>query len=290
MTQYAQRKHFTRPKKILLVAGLLSSLLSVYLVQPKADASQAKLCQPDLLVPAQTNHEQPAHLALMTWEYTLFPDKVPKAQTPEVKPLNAGEVASLKTHMTRRLPQYHELFKNVASNHDLDWHLVAAICYQESHWHPKAKSPTGVRGMMMLTLPTAKEVGVKNRLNAEQSVRGGVRYLKQLKRRLPEALQEPDRTWQALAAYNIGMGHLYDARTLASKAGKNPNSWADVSHFLRKLEDPLWHKQTNYGYARGSEPVTYVTNIQRYYRYLQNHHVSRIPAMAKNSCQKSKVL
>ncbi|WP_281645590.1 transglycosylase SLT domain-containing protein [Parendozoicomonas sp. Alg238-R29] len=238
------------------------------------------------------------HLTLLEWEYflasstnyassTSYASADISAETSSTE-LTAGEVASLESHMHRRLPRYYDLFRKVASEHRIDWHLVAAISYQESHWHPKAKSPTGVRGMMMLTLPTAKEMGIRNRLDAEQSVRGGVRYLESLKSRLPETLQEPDRTWQALAAYNVGIGHLYDARTLTRNKGGNPDDWAHLSEYLLKLEDPKWHSQTRFGYARGTESVQYVGNIQRYYRHILTTHAPnkaprRTTTIANNS-------
>ncbi|WP_242667260.1 transglycosylase SLT domain-containing protein [Parendozoicomonas haliclonae] len=234
------------------------------------------------------HHQNHAHLARLEEEYFLL-GNLPQSfatqlqPTPAVRSLTAGEVFSLETHMSNRLPQYHDLFRQVAHEHRIDWHLVAAISYQESHWHPKAKSPTGVRGMMMLTLPTAKELGVRNRLDPEQSVRGGVRYLQQLKERLPETIREPDRTWQALAAYNVGIGHLYDARILARKQGFNPDKWAQLKNFLLKLEDPAWHTQTRHGFARGSEPVRYVDNIRRYYGHIMAN-LSRQNSRALAQC------
>ena len=129
-------------------------------------------------------------------------------------------------NMRQTLPLYRRLIRQVATEYQMDWHLLAAMAYQESRWDPNATSPTGVRGMMMLTKPTARELGVENRLDVTQSLRGGARYLKDLKRRLPKRLQEPDRTWMALAAYNIGLGHLEDARVLTERQGGNPRSVA----------------------------------------------------------------
>ncbi len=255
-----------------LAIGLALAVLAMLSALPAGRIQQASCCSEQLL---DIDSEKSTHLARLKWEYFLLQDLTPETRdispanpAETVRPLTAGEAHSLETHMSHRLPRYQDLFQTVAGEHAIDWHLVAAISYQESHWHPKAKSPTGVRGMMMLTLPTAKELGIRNRLDAEQSVRGGVRYLLQLKRRLPESIQEPDRTWQALAAYNVGIGHLYDARILARNHGLNPDNWKDVRDCLLRLEDPSWHKQVRYGYARGSEPVQYVDNIQRYYRYL----------------------
>jgi membrane-bound lytic murein transglycosylase F len=130
--------------------------------------------------------------------------------------------------MRSALPPYRNMIQEVAEEFQMDWQLLAAIAYQESHWNPRAESPTGVRGMMMLTLPTAREMGVDNRLDASQSLRGGARYFKNMQRRLPEDVLEPDRTWMALAAYNIGMGHLEDARSLTEANDGDPHLWRDV--------------------------------------------------------------
>ncbi len=170
--------------------------------------------------------------------------------------------------MRKRLPAYEDLFRQVAAEYQLDWHLLAAIAYQESHWNPRARSPTGVRGMMMLTQTTAREMNVKNRLDAQQSLRGGARYFKKIKRLLPDDIYEPDRTWMALAAYNIGRGHLNDARIITERQGGDPHLWSDVKERLPLLQRSKYYKTVRHGYARGSEPVTYVKNIRHYYNIL----------------------
>ena len=168
----------------------------------------------------------------------------------------------------RRFPKYEELIKSIATEYSIDWQLLAAISYQESYWNPRAKSPTGVRGMMMLTLPTAREMGVKNRLDASQSLRGGARYFNKILSRIPTSVEDPDRTWFALAAYNVGRGHLEDARVITQKLGGDPDKWADVKDNLPLLSKKRWYKDTKHGYARGDEPVTYVQNIRHYYNLL----------------------
>ncbi|MEM9254548.1 MAG: membrane-bound lytic murein transglycosylase MltF [Pseudomonadota bacterium] len=172
-------------------------------------------------------------------------------------------------NMRLRLPTYQKLIQQVATEYQLDWHLLAAMAYQESHWDPKATSPTGVRGMMMLTLPTARELGVVNRLDPRESLRGGARYFKDILRRLPSRIEQPDRTWMALAAYNIGMGHLEDARVLTQQQGGNPDLWRDVMERLPLLQKSRYYSTTRYGYARGLEAVTYVQNIRHYYNILE---------------------
>ncbi len=161
------------------------------------------------------------------------------------------------------LPRYKALFKRHAG--EQDWRQLAAVAYQESHWDPKAKSPTGVRGMMMLTLPTAKRMKVSNRLDPEQSIRGGSDYLQQLLTRLPRNIPQDEQIWFALAAYNIGLGHLEDARVLTQRQGQDPNSWRDVKKHLPLLRQKKYYQRSKYGYARGDEATHYVENIRRYY-------------------------
>ncbi|MCL1044751.1 membrane-bound lytic murein transglycosylase MltF [Shewanella electrodiphila] len=161
------------------------------------------------------------------------------------------------------LPEYQALFEKHAGN--LDWRKLAAAGYQESHWNPKARSPTGVRGMMMLTQPTASSVGVDNRLDAEQSIRGGAIYLQKMIDRLPASIPDSQRIWFALASYNVGLGHVEDARKITQGMGKDPSAWRDVKQVLPLLQQRKYYQHTRYGYARGSEAVHYVDNIRRYY-------------------------
>lgn len=192
---------------------------------------------------------------------------------------HAAGVSRMGSHTFSRnvrgkLPEYRQLITEVADEYQMDWELLAAIAYQESHWNPLATSPTGVRGMMMLTQPTAREMGVSNRLDPLQSLRGGARYLKNIKRRLPSDIAEPDLTWFALAAYNIGMGHLEDARVITERQGGDPHLWTDVMESLPLLQKSSYYQNTRYGYARGSEPVTYVQNIRHYYSVLQWENIN----------------
>ncbi|MFT7110328.1 MAG: membrane-bound lytic murein transglycosylase F [Psychrobacter glaciei] len=167
----------------------------------------------------------------------------------------------------QRLHEYQELFEQAATDNDLDWRLIAAIGYQESHWKAKARSRTGVRGLMMLTRKTAKEMGVTNRLDPVQSITGGSAYFAKLKKRYRH-IQEPDRTWIALASYNVGAGHVRDAQKITEAQGGDPTRWMDLKERLPLLTQRKWYKNTRYGYARGNEPVTYVQNIRRFYDLL----------------------
>ena len=164
----------------------------------------------------------------------------------------------------KKLPRWEALFKQYSN--EFDWRLLAALSYQESHWNPRAVSPTGVRGMMMLTLPTAKSVGVNNRLDPEQSIRGGSAYLRKMIARVPDSIEEHEKVWFALASYNVGFGHMMDARRLTKKQGGNPDAWSDVKQRLPLLRQRKYYSQTRYGYARGDEALNYVENIRRYYQ------------------------
>lgn len=194
-------------------------------------------------------------------------------QTDHVNQVAANEFAK---NIRKRLPRYLPSIKKIAQEMEMDWQLLAAISYQESGWNPHAKSPTGVRGMMMLTLPTAKELGVVNRLDVNQSLTGGALYYQRLKRQLPDRIQEPDRSWLALAAYNVGAGHLEDARRITEHRGGDPDSWFHVKESLPLLANPDWYTKTRYGYARGYEPVRYVQQVRHYYNVLRWHDLSRL--------------
>lgn len=179
------------------------------------------------------------------------------------------------SHMDSRLPQYTELFKQAAEKTGFDWKLLAALGYQESHWDRDAVSPTGVRGLMMLTNATAQEMNISNRRDPAQSIDGGSRYLRHVMDRLPASITGDDRLYMAMAAYNVGLGHLYDARKITEMRGGDPDIWADVRESLPLLQHREWHSKTRHGYARGGEPVIYVRNIRRYYEMLDYIERSR---------------
>ena len=174
-------------------------------------------------------------------------------------------------HVRYRLPRYQENFERAAEANNLDWQLLAAVAYQESHWNPRAISPTGVRGIMMLTKNTAKDLGIEDRTVASQSIKGGAKYIRQLSARFLNDVDKQDQLWFTLASYNVGYGHVQDARIITKGRGGNPNKWVDVKESLPLLRQKRWYKTTRYGYARGNEPVKYVENIRSYYDILHWH-------------------
>ncbi len=192
--------------------------------------------------------------------------------------LNYVGARTFMHHVENRLPKYESLFRDYAKDFDMDWRLLAAIGYQESHWRPNATSPTGVRGLMMLTRSTASHIGINNRLDPEESIQGGAKYFRIVHEKIPDRIPEPDRTWFALASYNVGFGHLEDARRLTESAGKDPDRWMDVKEFLPLLAQKEWYTKTRFGFARGHEPVIYVQNIRRYYDVLARLNEPAAPA------------
>ncbi len=177
--------------------------------------------------------------------------------------------------ITTKLPVYNHIIKRAAAKYHFDWRLIAAIIYQESHFDPMATSYTGAQGIMQLTEITAAEMGIRDRLDPEQSIMGGVKYLKWLYDTFKD-IKDPDRTFITLAAYNVGRGHILDARNLAKANGLDPNSWADLKQVLPLLSYPKYYKNTAYGYCRGSEPVKYVENIRVYHDILKRKAIEHI--------------
>lgn len=242
----------------------------------------------------------------------LLPDNTAKLEADMYAWLNSfnqtGEMTQLKDHyysyvlffdyyntkmfykrIKSRLPKYEKYFQIDGEKYKIPWTLLASISYQESHWNPKAKSHTGVRGLMMLTRKTAKILGVKNRLDPKQSIRGGTRHIKQMIKFVPDGVEGENRLKFALAAYNIGMGHIHDAQKLAKKLGLNQNVWSDLKIVLPLLSQKRYYQTLKFGYARGEEPVKYVEAIYNYRNILENHREEVILNEKEEDILKEKV-
>jgi peptidoglycan lytic transglycosylase F len=179
------------------------------------------------------------------------------------------EAHRYQVDVTNRLPQLRPWFEEAASSTGLDWRLLAAVGYQESKWDSDATSDDGAAGIMMLTADTADSVDVKDRTDPRQNIRGGAEYLAQVVQMIPERIAEPDRTWLALAAYNVGYGHVEDARILTQIQGRNPDRWDDVRQALPLLAEEQWYSQARRGYARGWEPVRFVDEVRGFLAVLE---------------------
>ena len=219
-------------------------------------------------------HGAPGLLASVN---TFFHDLAASGRLPQLvqessgdtRPFAYEESREFQAHVNDRLPQFRGWFEAAAAQSGIDWRLLAAVGYQESKWDPRAASDEGAVGVMMLTADTAQAMGIKDRTDPAQSIAAGARYLARVREMIPDRIAEPDRTWLTIAAYNVGFGHLEDARIIAQAHGKNPDSWADVREQLPLLAQERWYDRAKRGYARGWEPVQFVDRIQRYLTLLE---------------------
>lgn len=169
-----------------------------------------------------------------------------------------------------RLPHYKNHFETYAAKYDIPSSLLAAQAYQESQWNPKARSYTGVTGMMMLTQETAQRLGVKNIHDPKQSIAAGAKYLDMLEKKVPKGVSGEDRMKYALVAYNLGVGHMHDAMRLAKEMRLNPNIWSDLKQALPLLGEKRYYKTLKHGFARGEEALKYVESIYDYKNIIEN--------------------
>ncbi len=205
---------------------------------------------------------------------------------PDPRQIQRIDAEMLHQRIRTVLPQYRAMFHDGQEKSGIEWRLLAAIAYQESQWDPAATSATGVRGLMQITEDTARHLGLSNLMDPAQSVVAAARYLRDLKAKLPARIHEPDRTWLALAAFNIGLGHLEDARILARKQKLNPDLWSDVKKVLPLLALPEYYQHAKLGYARGGMPVAFVDRVRGYYDVLLAHalpHQSRLGTLAASN-------
>jgi membrane-bound lytic murein transglycosylase F len=202
-------------------------------------------------------------------------DRLVRRYQPDDSQFQRIDAAALDADIRTGLPQWRALFHDAQEKTGIEWRLLAAVAYQESKWDPFATSESGVRGLMQLTEETARQLGIRDRLDPAEAVLGAARYLRDLKSRLPARIEEPDRTWLALAAFNIGLGHLEDARVLAQKQKLNPDHWSDVKRTLPLLALPEYYADAKLGYARGGMPVAFVDRVRGYYDVL----LARQPAL-----------
>jgi len=194
-----------------------------------------------------------------------------------IQRLTQADVSAFLERRLLVLPEYRSTFQEAQELTGIDWRLLAALGFQESLWNPLATSPTGVRGLMMLTSETADRLGVSDRLDARQNIIAGARYLKMLKDTLPERITEPDRTWLALASYNVGYGHLEDARIMTQRHGLNADTWVDVKKTLPLLTRSDFYITVKRGFARGAEAVILTENIRNYFDILVRYEESYRP-------------
>jgi membrane-bound lytic murein transglycosylase F len=182
------------------------------------------------------------------------------------------DLKAFHRNIKKRLSRYSPFIKAAAKEHGFDWRLIAAQAYQESHLNPRAKSRAGARGLMQLLPTTARSLDVTDIYNPVENINGGVRYLKKLYDRFDQA-DDNNRLRIALAAYNVGQGHVQDARKLARKKKLDPNQWESLAETLPLLRYRKYYKHAKYGYCRGTEPVKYIKQIMIYYDILKRQGI-----------------
>jgi len=181
--------------------------------------------------------------------------------------------ADFHKHIDTRLPHLRAPFEAAGRETGIGWRMLAALAYQESRWRPAAVSPRGAQGVMMLMPRTAKKMGVNNVFSPDENILAGAKYLAYMRERIPKRITDPDRTWLAIAAYNIGIGHLEDARIITQMRKKNPDRWSDVRVNLPRLSDPHWHARVKRGYANGRETLQFVERVSQFAAILE----TRVP-------------
>ena len=186
--------------------------------------------------------------------------------------LSDYEFLKFKEHANQRLPIYIDHFKKYSGIYDIPWELIAAVAYQESKWDHSAVSYTGVRGLMQITEKTALRLGIEDRRNPYENIKGGAFYLKYLFDKTSPRLTSLQRWSHALAAYNIGWGHYRDAYKLAKKLNTNPYKWDEFKTILPKLADQTYYADLKHGAARGNETVVFVESVMNYYKLINNSY------------------
>ena len=257
-----------------------------YTIANSIDVAAAQQIRPELAVAFDLSDETSVHWYLANNTYnelqaallefmddaleTGLIDRIEEKYFRHLSQFDYVDTKSYLDAVEKVLPQYQPLFEKYQG--ELDWRLLAAVAYQESHWDPAATSPTGVRGMMMLTKDTADRMKISNRTDPEQSIKAGSEYLHWLLGQMPDTINKEERIWYALAAYNMGLGHILDARRLTKNLGGNPDNWLDVKNNLPLLSEKRHYSNLKYGYARGYEAHQYVENIRRYMNSIVNYH------------------
>jgi membrane-bound lytic murein transglycosylase F len=201
-------------------------------------------------------------------EHPAPPKPTAKPQTQRAR-LPRRLATDFRSHIETRLPHLRPSFEAAGKDTGLNWRTLAALGYQESRWRPAAVSPRGAQGVMMLMPVTVTKMGVKNVFSPDENILAGSRYLLLMKDRIPQRIRDPDRTLLAMAAYNIGIGHLEDARIITQMRKKNPDRWSEVRANLPRLSDPAWHSRVKRGYANGRETVQFVERVSQFAAILE---------------------
>lgn len=177
---------------------------------------------------------------------------------------DADEITAFHRRIEKRLPIYLPRIRSTAQKFDVDWRLIAALIYQESHYDPNAVSQDGAIGLMQVMPETGAGHGASDLFDPDANILAGVRHFRALYDFFNRAPDE-DRIAITLAAYNAGQGHVFDARNIARDLELDPDRWASLATTLPLLMQAPYYRKALYGYCRGTEPVEYVRNVLIYY-------------------------
>lgn len=161
---------------------------------------------------------------------------------------------------------YDVYFRRYGEQTGLDWRLLASVSFQESTFDSGASSWAGAAGLMGLMPSTAASLGVQSEhlFDPESNIRAGSEYLKMLLGVFSTIDDSNEQLRMSLAAYNGGIGHIFDARALAEKYGASPDIWdGNVERYiqLKRLEQYYNDPVCKNGYFRGDETVNYVIDV-----------------------------
>jgi len=172
-----------------------------------------------------------------------------------------------------RISAYDDIIKTYSEQIGWDWRLVASLIYQESRFKPDVRSWAGAFGLMQLMPSTASRFGINHNSSQEQQIQAGIKFLEWLDKRFENIEDQDEKIKFTLASYNVGIGHIEDARNLAQKNGSDPNVWENsVDKYLLSKSDPLYYNDpvVKYGYCRGTETYRYVNDIMERYEHYKN--------------------
>ena len=172
------------------------------------------------------------------------------------------------------ISKYDGLMKEISEKYGFDWRLLASLIYQESQFHPEVTALSGAYGLMQMMPGTAALYDIDSTSSPAEQIEAGVKYLKVLDGALPKEIIEPvEKMKFVLASYNIGIAHVLDARRLAKKHGKDPNTWTGhVDYFVLNKSNPKYYNDVvvKYGFARGEETYNFVQEVLDRYEHYKN--------------------
>ena len=177
------------------------------------------------------------------------------------------DLSKLKLHKGKPVSSYDSYFRKVGKDKGIDWLLLASIGYNESRFNPESISRFGATGLMQIMPSTAKAHGTNpaELYDSYVNINTAAKIIKNIDNLLSKEVEDStERVKFVVAAYNSGLGHLYDAMALASKYGLKPDKWyGNVREMALLKSRPEYYNDrvVKHGYFRGRETVDFVDNV-----------------------------